>query len=215
MCSCPLLKTGQVSVFWSSGFLKQTSVGNHYRSWVLAWFFSFPVVLNSSKSRIKAEKLVLLQLVCAAPQELAVAMGAAVQWPAPASFWEGGAEEELLAPWAQKSPKLTCLSLEVTPKCQGWGISFRSRINKPEAWPIRIRNLVWHIVGDRFWPARGQGWRFCCPSQLSAKKTGLGFGLFCWIQYEKLWEIKAAAHGELFFLVRLFWQNLDKSKDCV
>lgn len=45
----------------------------------MAWVFSFPVVLNSSKSRIKAEKLVLLQLVCAAPQELAVAVGAAVQ----------------------------------------------------------------------------------------------------------------------------------------
>lgn len=54
----------------------------------------------------------------------------------------------------------------------------------------------------------------CLPGK---SRVGLGFGLFCWIQYEKFREIKAAMHSELLFLVRLFWRNLelDKSKDCV
>lgn len=52
----------------------------------------------------------------------------------------------------------------------------------------------------------------CLPRKL---RVGLGFGLFCWIQYGSFREIKAAVHSELLFLVRLFSQNLDKSRVCL
>lgn len=77
--------------------------------------------------------------------------------------------------------------------------------------------MTWFVTG--FGQAQVKGGDFvalhsCLPGKL---RVGLGFGFFCWIQYEKCREIKAAVHSELLFLFRLFWQNLelDKSKGCV
>lgn len=106
-------------LFWSSAtwdFFRQlhlvitTGVGFWLGFFPFLWFSTAP------NPGLKLQELVLLQLVSAAPVELAVAMGPALQSPAPASFGEGGAEEEIWHPESRSSQ--SCLSLEVSPKCQ-------------------------------------------------------------------------------------------------
>lgn len=107
-----------ILIFAGLGFFKQTSTGVHYMSCVLAWVF-FPFLWFSAAQNpgLKLQELVLLQLVCTAPEEpscCCVSSCAVSPWhkrcPAPASFGEGGAEEEIWHLEPKKSPKFTCLS---------------------------------------------------------------------------------------------------------
>lgn len=193
-------------------------------TWVLAWVFSFPVVFNSSKSGIKAAGAGTAAVGVCCPWGAGYCRGSS--WAV--SPWHRLSSVQLqpqlgergrggdLAPWVQRSPKFTCWSLEVSvlsASVEESG-SLRSKINKNPVHQNQEPGMTWYVEG--FGQGGVKGGSFVAPHSCLPRKSrvGLGFGFSCWIQYEKLGEIKAAVHDELLFLVR-FWQNLDKSKDCV
>lgn len=102
----------------------------------------------------------MLQLVCAAPEELAVAMGLAVQCPAPASFGEGQAEGEIWHP-EHRSPQSSPADLwkggSVLNASVEESDSSRSRINKNLFHQKQEPGMTWYVKG--FGKGGVKGWQ--------------------------------------------------------
>lgn len=149
-------------------------------TWLGFWLGFFPFLWFSTAPNpgLKLQELVLLQLVCAAPEELAIAMGPAEQCPAPASAG-GEGQRRRSGTLSAEVPKVHLL-ISGSASLEESG-SLRSRINKNPVHQNQEPGMTWYVEG--FGQGGVKGGSFVALHSCLPRKSS-GFGFSCWIQYE-------------------------------
>lgn len=160
-------------------------------SWVLAWVFSFPVVFNSSKSRIKTAGAGTAAVGVCCPEELALPWVQLCTGPAVSSsslIWGGRGTWGDLPPWVQRYPKFTCLFLEVSFLNANVeeSDSFKSRINLNLVHQNQELCMTWFVTG--FSQAQVMV-GVLLPSQLPARKIESELGFWGFFLLVSVWEV--------------------------